>query len=106
MYYRAFATLEDNERNFVIGLALEVNNAKVKKQTIPNKNLIEITKELIKKHKIDFEQFIYVLRTDYNSTFWYDNDFDKIFNEEMFDDLESVLFETEKQLVNRNLKGE
>ena len=57
MYYRAFATLEDNERNFVIGLALEVNNAKVKKQTIPNKNLIEITKELIKKHKIDFEQF-------------------------------------------------
>lgn len=101
MIYIAIPKLEDNERNFMVDVALTINSAKADNQSIPNKNLVKSTEKLIKKYNVDFAQLMYVLEKDTDKQLWNDNDFQIIFGQETLDSLECVLFETYKKILKK-----
>lgn len=100
MYYKEVVLFNDNEIDFIEEISLNIDNALAKKQEIPNEELVRITKELIKKHYINFEEFMKMLENNKSNYFmWELNGFDHIFEISMVSEIEKVLFQTYKQLL-------
>lgn len=101
MRYEGIPILEENEINFLVDIIFNINNAVQDQQKVPNDELISITKQLIEKYKVNFAEFVYQLRNDDNAHIWAFNGFEDVFEAEMLDDLESVLFETYRELLKK-----
>ncbi len=99
MYSKEVVIFDDNEKDFIEDVSLNIYNSLAENQEIPNENLISTTKELIEQHDIDFEEFIEMLENNKSNYFmWELNRFDEIFEISMVSKIEKVLFETYKQL--------
>lgn len=106
MYYEEVVLFNDNEIDFIKDISLNIDNALVKNQDIPNENLVTTTRELIEQYEIDFEEFMKMLENNKSNYFmWELNGFDHIFEMSMVSEIEKVLFETHKQL-SKNTKEE
>ena len=103
MYRKEVVLFDDNEKDFIEDVSLNIYNALAENQKIPNENLVSTTKELIERHEIDFEEFIEMLENNKsNYVMWELNGFDHIFEISMVTEIEKVLFETHKQLSKEN----
>lgn len=99
MFCKEVVIFDDNEKDFIEDVSLNIYNSLAENQEIPNENLISTTKELIERHDIDFEEFIEMLENNKSNYFmWELNRFDEIFEISMVSKIEKVLFETYKQL--------
>lgn len=100
MEYRVVPLFDDNEKDFIEDVSLNIDNALAENQEIPNEQLVSATKELIEQHCIDFEELMNMLKNYKSNLFiWELNGFDHVFEIEMVSKIEKVLFETHKQLV-------
>lgn len=106
MEYKVVPLLDDNEKDFIEDVSLNIDNALAENQEIPNQQLVSATKELIEQHCIDFEELMNMLENN-NSSYmiWELNGFDHIFEISMVSKIEKVLFETYKQL-SKNTREE
>lgn len=106
MYCEEVVIFNDNEKDFIEDVSLNIYKTLAENQEIPNENLVNATKELIERHEIDFEEFIEMLENNKSNYFmWELNRFDEIFEISMVSKIEKVLFETHKQL-SKNTKEE
>ena len=106
MYCKEVVIFDDNEKDFIEDVSLNIYNALAKNQEIPNERLVNATKELIEQHNIDFEEFMNMLENNKsNYVMWELNRFDQIFEISMVSKIEKVLFETYRQLA-KNKKEE
>ena len=100
MEYRVVPLFDDNEKDFIEDVSLNIDNALAENQEIPNEQLVSATKELIEQHCIDFEELMNMLKNYKSNLFiWELNGFDHVFEIAMVSKIEKVLFETYKQLV-------
>lgn len=104
MYRKEVVFFDDNEFDFIEEISINIDNALVKKQEIPNERLVSATKELIRKYNIDFDKLMNMLENNKsNYVMWELNRFDSIFEISMVSKIEEVLFETFRQLAkNKN----
>ena len=106
MEYRVVPLFDDNEKDFIEDVSLNIDNALAENQEIPNEQLVSATKELIEQHCIDFEELMNMLKNYKSNLFiWELNGFDHVFEISMVSKIEKVLFETYRQLA-KNKKEE
>lgn len=106
MEYRVVPLFDDNEKDFIEDVSLNIDNALAENQEIPNEQLVSATKGLIEQHCIDFEELMNMLKNYKSNLFiWELNGFDHVFEISMVSKIEKVLFETYRQLA-KNKKEE
>lgn len=101
MRYRPILILDNKERAFLQDLLMNINDKIYNSQEIPNKEITEITEQLIDKHKINFAEFMYQLKNEETIEFWRNNGFDELYNNKLLETLKNVLLITYNKLIGR-----
>lgn len=101
MRYRPILILDNKERAFLQDLLMNINDKIYNAQEIPNKEITEITEQLIDKHKINFAEFMYQLKNEGTIEFWRNNGFDELYNNKLLETLKNVLLMTYNKLIGR-----
>ena len=101
MRYRPILILDNKERAFLQDLLMNINDKIYNVQEIPNKEITEITEQLIDKHKINFAEFMYQLKNEETIEFWRNNGFDELYNNKLLETLKNVLLITYNKLIGR-----
>ena len=101
MRYRPILILDNKERAFLQDLLMNINDKIYNVQEIPNKEITEITEQLIDKHKINFAEFMYQLKNEETIEFWRNNGFVELYNNKLLETLKNVLLITYNKLIGR-----
>lgn len=100
MIYKTIAILENNERAFVQDLLLNINNEIQNVQKISSEKITGFIEQLIKKHKINFAEFIYQLKNEEFIEFCYNNALDELYSDKLLKSLKGVLFMAYSKLIS------
>lgn len=99
MHYRPILILDDKEKAFLQDLLMNINDKIYNAQKISNKEITEITEQLIDKHKINFAEFMYQLKNEEIIQFWHNNGFDELYSDKLLETLKNVLVMTYRRLI-------